>query len=57
MPCEVTTRLAPAYAYEKSHCEQSRARRHDDKDEEHGTPNILFLSTSPQLVLRREQDC
>jgi hypothetical protein len=57
MPREVTARLAPAYAYEKSHREQSRACRHDDKDEEHGPPNILLLSTSTQLVLRREQDC
>jgi hypothetical protein len=57
MPREVTARLAPAYAYEKSHREQSRARCHDDKDEEHGPPNILLLSTSPQLVLWREQDC
>jgi len=57
MPREVTAHLAPAYFYEKSHREQSRARRHHDKDEDHGSPKILLLSTSTQLLLRRGQDC
>ncbi len=57
MPREVTARLAPTYAYEKAHREQSRARRDHDKDEEHGPPKILLLSTSTQLLLRSDQDC
>ena len=56
MSRKVTADLAPAYTYEKSHREQRRARRHHDKAENHGSPKILLLSTSTQLLLRRGQD-
>jgi hypothetical protein len=57
MRCEVTAHLAPAYLYQKSDCEESRARGYHDKEEEHCAPKILFLSASAQIPLRRSQDC
>jgi hypothetical protein len=57
MPCEVVAHLAPAYPYEKSHREQSRAGRYHDKEEDYSSPKILLLSTGAQCPLRRDQDC
>jgi hypothetical protein len=40
---EMTAHLTPAYFYEKSHREQSRARQHHDKNEKHSPRKILHV--------------